>query len=193
MTGCNPFAARYNTNYHKSVQDFGGLPHLVTTNVARNMWAIMKLFHVLPNDKRLQTLSPEQLDFIILSMREDNEEIRRAKYGLETSHKYVDNEMVRMANVPDSEFELVHKGHDMKKIAQQVSERTMDPEFNERHRQIMNAVYTKDIPQKLQQLDTINRFQQEQIKRAREENTRREQSKQQTVNFDTDIWDDYKL
>lgn len=112
------------------------------------MWAIMKLFHVLPNDKRLQTLSPEQLDFIILSMREDNEEVRRAKYGLETSHKYVDNEMARMANVPDSEFELVHKGHghDMKKIAQQVAERTMDPEFNERHKQLMDTVYTQDIP-----------------------------------------------
>lgn len=54
----------------------GGYQQLVKTNYARNIWHIMDRFHVLPTDPRFYNLTDEQINFILYSIIEDNNEIK---------------------------------------------------------------------------------------------------------------------
>ncbi|MDT9683383.1 hypothetical protein RND61_15060 [Streptomyces sp. TRM76323] len=47
------------------------------------MWTIMKKFNVLPTDPRFKALTESQISFIFANIVNDNEDIKRAKQGLD--------------------------------------------------------------------------------------------------------------
>lgn len=200
-TGWNPFVTKYNTNYPKAVQDAGGIEHLVKTNIGRNMWAIMVKFNVLPNDPRLRSLSVAERDFILLSMKQDNIEARRASLGLEAEGAgYEDAEMREMYDVPEDEFEVIHGNQNPDDIYRQVQEMTADPEYEMKLQNAIDSIYTEKLPNKMKQLKAIDEYQAEQVQYAQERAMKMKQEQAQEVDFsnawvansDND-WDNYVL
>lgn len=123
----------FNLNYSYEVNKYGGLHKLVKSNVARNMWSIMKEFKVLPNDPLLKSLSVQSLDFIIESMQQDAKEVERAEKGLspEAETEYTDTDFESFWNDPNPGTALA-EGDDPDDIYRQVQEVTEDKDYDSR-------------------------------------------------------------
>lgn len=203
--GWNPFVSKYNTNYPAIVQDVGGIERLVRTNVGRNMWRIMSKFNVLPNDPRLQTLSVAARDFVLLSMKEDQQEQRRAALGLESEGAgYSDKEMEKLYDAPEEEFTVVHGDQDPEKIFKQVQQLTADPEYEMRAQQALDRVYQNQLPAQAKKLRDLDEYQAAKIEEARQLSAQKEQAQREQqeqldfqkaswINDDGEDWDDYRL
>lgn len=125
------FRPTYNREYSYEVNKFGGLHKLVKTNIARNMWAVMKEFRVLPNDPLLKSLDIQALDFIIESMQEDNKEAERISKGQDpqASTEYRDDDFEEFWNDPHPDTVLA-PGDDAEDIYRQVQEVTEDKNYD---------------------------------------------------------------
>lgn len=74
----------WNANLTPELNKLGGINQLVKSPSGRNMWAIMKMFRVLPNDPLLKQLTFSQREFIIQSMNQDVKDQERASRGAKT-------------------------------------------------------------------------------------------------------------
>lgn len=116
--GWTPFG---DTNLFGSTQSLinerGGIKRLVKLPYARNNWAIMKEFKVLPTDERFLNLTIEQKAFILENMELDAKEHSRALKGLSSKDVYEDDE--KFWDKPYSEFNPA-EGVDQKNVATQL-------------------------------------------------------------------------
>lgn len=93
----------------------------------RNLWHVMKTFNVLPTNDDFRNLTDDQLDFIILSMQEDNREMERARKGLTTDNEYYDTSFEEEVwSKAEGEWEVLKDGHDPNAIARQVEALTRE-------------------------------------------------------------------
>lgn len=58
-------------DFEDNIQEQGGAKSLARENYARNLWAIMSKFQVLPTDKRFQDLTEPQVNLLIEEMNID--------------------------------------------------------------------------------------------------------------------------
>lgn len=87
----------------------------------------MKTFNVLPTNDDFRNLTDDQLDFIILSMQEDNREMERARKGLTTDNEYYDTSFEEEVwSKAEGEWEVLKDGHDPNAIARQVEALTRE-------------------------------------------------------------------
>lgn len=94
---------------------------------ARNIWAVMKEFKVLPTSEEFKKLTGEQIDFIIASMNYDAKIQERISRGVDINTTMEDyDESWWYAN--HDEFEPLREGHDEEDIARQVEERLTNAE-----------------------------------------------------------------
>jgi hypothetical protein len=93
----------------------------------RNLWHVMKTFSVLPTNEDFRTLTDDQLDFIILSMQEDNREQERARKGLTAENEYYDTSFdEEVWSKAEGEWDVLKDGHDPNDIARQVEALTRE-------------------------------------------------------------------
>ena len=113
------------------------MQRLVSSTVARNMWAIMTKFNRLPTDKGLQELTDEQVDFIILSMNQDAKEARAALNGSDVV-TYSDGDPDYISDIYEApsgtDWKIMRDGQDPEKIYEQVKQAThqADPGYQEK-------------------------------------------------------------
>ena len=169
------------------------------------MWRIMSKFNVLPNDPRLQTLSVAARDFVLLSMKEDQQEQRRAALGLESEGAgYSDKEMEKLYDAPEEEFTVIHGDQDPDKIFKQVQQLTADPEYEMRAQQALDRVYQNQLPAQAKKLRDLDEYQAAKIEEARQLSAQKEQAQREQqeqldfqkaswINDDGEDWDDYRL
>lgn len=98
---------------------------LVKTNYARNLWALMREFKVLPTDPRWLELTDEQIEFMLYSMERDVVEADRARRGIQVDGEYEDNDESWWYAEHD-EFEALRDDHDEEDIARQVEDLTTE-------------------------------------------------------------------
>lgn len=139
------FKPYYNLNYSYEVNKFGGMHKLVKSNVARNMWAIMKKFNVLPNDPLLKSLDYQAIDFIIESMNQDvREEEARANGGKVTEDSYFEDASFEDFLKDPTMDNIISNGDDPEDIYEQVKDMTEDKDYDKRlDERIDNAISEK--------------------------------------------------
>lgn len=124
------FNPNFNPDYSYEVNKFGGIKRLVKTGIARNMWAIMKQFNLLPNDPRLKTLTSQDLDFIVYSMNQDADEINKQLKGNNTEYsEYEDTEFSKLYESKEP-VDLLADGDNLDNIYSQVQDLTDDPDYD---------------------------------------------------------------
>lgn len=92
------------------------------------MWAIMREFNVLPTDERLTSLSMEQIDFILLSMDRDYDELERARRGVSLESEFEDYDS-DWWDASHEEFTAIKEGDDEEDIARQLDSITTDEDL----------------------------------------------------------------
>lgn len=105
---------------------------LVKENYARNMWAIMKEFKVLPTEERFQKLDFYQIAFIIESMNRDNWLEYQASKGQQHMDNLVEDDDSSWWDTPHDEFDPVPDFLDAEDLAKQVEDRMTDLEKQKR-------------------------------------------------------------
>ena len=105
---------------------------LVKTPYARNMWAIMKEFKVLPTEKRFQDLTYEQMDFIIASMNRDSWLEYQASKGQQHMDNLVEDDDTSWWDTSHDEFDPVPDFLDAEDLAKQVEDKMSDLEKEQR-------------------------------------------------------------
>lgn len=93
------------------------------------MWAVMKQFNVLPTDPRFQSLTQEQLDFLILSMQRDVEEANANVNGNVLDGDFVDNEFDQIYNSDTDDWDIMHAGQDPEDIHEQIVKAMDNPDY----------------------------------------------------------------
>lgn len=143
-------------NFAFKLKKLGGLKRLARTPYMRNLWNVMKTFHVLPTNPDFRNLSDEQLDLILFSMEEDYREAELARKGLRVDSEYMDtsfDEEVWNRDVGD--WEVLKDGHDPDDIARQVNELTREED-------------KENLMSKFDSLDDYNKYLEEGGKTVRE-------------------------
>lgn len=132
----------FNYAYAYPVNAVGGIKRLVKTNLARNMWAVMKEFKLLPNDPQLKALDFQALDFILYSMQQDVEEAKQ-KNPTDTNNQFEDTEFDKVYNDPHATTMLADDDN-LDDIYSQVQDMTEDASYDERlDSKIKNAIIEK--------------------------------------------------
>ena len=108
----------WNPNFTPAINRLGGIQNLVTSTSGRNMWAIMKLFKVLPNDPLLKSLTFSQREFIIASMNQDAKEAELASKGKKEVAQYGDSSFEKLF-YSNEEVDLLADGDDPEAIYKQ--------------------------------------------------------------------------
>lgn len=108
----------WNPNLAPAINKMGGLEYLVQSKSGRNIWAIMKLFKILPNDPLLEKLTYSQREFIIQSMNEDAKEAERAARGAEKTTQAEDKSF-ESKFYSNEEVNLLEDGDDLDDIYKQ--------------------------------------------------------------------------
>lgn len=108
----------WNPNLAPAINKMGGLEYLVQSKSGRNIWAIMKLFKILPNDPLLEKLTYSQREFIIQSMNEDAKEAERAARGAEKTTQAEDKSF-ESKFYSNEEVDLLEDGDDLDDIYKQ--------------------------------------------------------------------------
>lgn len=73
----------FEDNNVKQVKSVGGMTAIVRSTYGRNLFRIMREFGLTPASPDFYNMSPEQLDFMVLSLQQDNKEIELARTGKE--------------------------------------------------------------------------------------------------------------
>lgn len=64
----------FEDNLTDTVKKAGGMPIIVRSNYAKNIYQVMKTFGLTPASPDFYNLTPDQLDFLVLSMSEEARE-----------------------------------------------------------------------------------------------------------------------
>lgn len=82
----------------------------------------METFKVLPTNPDFRSLSDQQVDLIIYSMREDHREIELARKGLTVDSEHYDTSFEDdVWNREDGQWDILKEGHDPDEIARQIT------------------------------------------------------------------------
>lgn len=112
------------------VNEIGGIDAVVSSTVGRNIWTIMKMFKVLPNDPQLKALTFAQREFIAASIVQDGRDEKLGGDVQRQSHM-VDNSDYKDKFYSNENIELLEDGDDLNDIYNQVKGLTNDPRFEQ--------------------------------------------------------------
>ena len=121
--------------FEANIKAAGDWREIVRSQYAKNLFAIMSKFNVLPTEKRFKDLTDFDLSFIIMSMNQEAKGIELAKKGLETTgDEFYDNEFDW-----EGDMQLVKDGDNPEDLNRQLEDMLSPGQREERQTRLENA------------------------------------------------------